>query len=420
MGTERALKFELKTLGATALKATTGAVLGEAPLESLCEFGVFSRIASRILLVVDRFVAADEAALVEQLSAFAFEDHLDMARSFAITAHLTRAPWDHTRFAAQRVKDIIVDRLRDLGRGRHDVDTRSPEIRYVFHWEKDQVTLSLDVTGAPLHKRGYRDRDALAPMRETLAAAVLAVGHADIRRPFHDVCCGSGTLAIEQAMRSLNRAPGRDRLLAAERWRFASGTFAGAARRARERAYDEEHPALTSEIRLSDWHANAVATAERQIEDAGLTEHLVVERADARDVRLSDERPVIIANLPFGERLGGDKHLQLVGFYRTLASRLADVQGARVLLFTAQQGAGALLGPPLNAASAKEPRDFRFFSGPLKTILYRWDLIDDEGRRVPTSNDAAPPEDDVDTAPLTLELDDESAVHAASSRRQQD
>ncbi len=385
-GTERALKFELKSMGATALKGTTGAVLGQAPLEQLTDFAIFSRIASRILLVLTRFEAADEDALVDQLSAYPFEEQLDAARSFAITAHLTRAPWDHTRFAAQRIKDIIVDRMRDLGKGRPDVDTRSPEIRYVFHWEKNAVTLSLDISGAPLHKRGYRDADALAPMRETLAAAVLAVGHADIHRPFHDVCCGSGTLAIEQAMRSLNRAPGRDRLLAAERWRFASGRFAGAARRSRERAYDEERKALTSEIRLSDWHANAVATAERQIEDAMLTDHLVVERADARDVNITDERPVVIANLPFGERLGGEKHLQLVGFYRTLAARLAELQGARVLLFTAQKGAGGLLGPPLNAASAKEPKDFRFFSGPLKTILYKWDLIDDEGRRVPVAD----------------------------------
>lgn len=382
-GTERALKFELKALGATALKGASGAVYGQAPVDQLCDFAIFSRIASRILLVLARFEAADEDALVDQLGDYPFEDQLEAARSFAITAHLTRAPWDHTRFAAQRVKDIIVDRMRDLGKERPDVDTRSPELRYVFHWEKTDVTLSLDVSGAPLHKRGYRDRDALAPMRETLAAAVLAVGHADIHRPFHDICCGSGTLAIEQAMRSLNRAPGRDRLLAAERWRFASGRFAGAARRAREKAYDEEKKELTSEIRLSDWHANAVATAERQIEDAMLSEHLVVERADARDVSISDERPVVIANLPFGERLGGEKHLQLVGFYRTLAQRLSTLQGARILLFTAQKGAGGLLGPPLNSASAKEPRDFRFFSGPLKTILYRWDLIDDEGRRLP-------------------------------------
>src|SRR5207248_3732193 len=115
---------------------------------------VFSRCASRVLLELAQFegvAGADD--LVERLSHVPYEERLDAKGTFAVDAHLAEVEWTHEHYAAQRVKDVVVDRLRALGRGRPDVDTRNPSLRFVLHWERTTATLSLDTSGDPLFMR---------------------------------------------------------------------------------------------------------------------------------------------------------------------------------------------------------------------------------------------------------------------------
>lgn len=367
-GCEQALKHELRALGIERSQALRGAVGYEAPVQALADVNVFSRVASRALWVLERFDADREAALVERLSEVRFEDYFEERTTFAVEAHLRDAPWDHTLFAAQRVKDVIVDRLRDHRGFRPNVDVKRPHVRFVLHWEKTSVTFSFDTSGAPLHKRGYRVEGGEAPMKENLAAAVLAMGHADVKRPFLDPFCGAGTLAIEQALRALRRAPGAERRFAIDRWKRAPVELKEALARARERAADEALTELPAPIELSDVDKEAVDRAREAVDRAGLAAHLLPRRADARTVEMPGERPVVVGNLPFGERLGGDDLRALRDLYREFGARMRTVDGARLLVFSAFDDAERALG------LGKPEKQWALYSGPLKTMLRRFEL----------------------------------------------
>jgi 23S rRNA G2445 N2-methylase RlmL len=374
-GTELAVEHELKALGAEDLKAGKGVVTARGPLALVARANVFSRCATRVLLQLERWEDVDAPEdLIERLARVPFEDRLDEKGTFAVDAHLRDCGWDNTHYAALRVKDAIVDRLRDLGRGRPDVDTRRPSLRFVLHWERRTATLSLDTSGDALHQRGYRRGvEGAAPMKETLAASILALGHADVERAFLDPACGTGTLAIEQAWRALGRAPGRDRRFGFERWSRRAPELDRALALARQEARDGEKSELPAEIRLSDWHKDAIEAAQACVEQAGLERLLVVERVDARRAPLptgARGAGIVCSNLPFGERLGGNR-LQLDGFYRTLGEHLASMPGLRVLLFTAHPGARTLLDLD---RKAHRVRHWKLKSGDLDAHLYRWDL----------------------------------------------
>ncbi|MGE0322625.1 MAG: class I SAM-dependent RNA methyltransferase [Polyangiaceae bacterium] len=366
-GTERALRFELEQLGASGVKGTgRGAVEFVADWKIAARILVESRIAHKLLWRLLRVEAPDERALVTALLDFPFEAHGGRNDSFAIDAHLHSCPWTHSLFAAQRVKDCLVDRFRDRGLERPSVDTKRPRLRYVFHWEGTQASLSLDLAGASLSRRGYRDPDAAAPMRETLAAAILALGHADVQRPFLDPCCGSGTLAIEQAWRALKRAPGLGRQFACEFWPQQQTDLAEALREVRGSAREQQLSQLPAPIELSDYHSGAVQSAELQVHAAGLDRFLSPRRLDARKLVSPGERPVVVSNLPFGERISGGNRLQLDGFYRTFGDRLRELPTGRAILFSGYPEAEALL-------DLGQPRRFSLMSGALSAKLLRYD-----------------------------------------------
>ena len=383
-GTEKALVHELVSLGVSDPNVVRGTVIIEAAEEDIgliARVNVFSRIASRVLLELTHFEATTPEELLEVLAAYPFEQRLDEKATIAVEAHLRDVPWSHSLYASQRVKDVICDRLRSLGRERPNVDLDRPSLRYVLHWDNGRASLSLDTTDEPLHRRGYRREGGIAPLKETLGAAILAIAHADTRRPFLDPCCGTGTLAIEQAMRALKRAPGATRRFGFERWRDRPRELDRALALSRTEARDVELQVLPAPIRLSDWHEQATDTARACITAAGLDEHLKVERVDACKQRLDDDQPVVCSNLPFGERLGGENRLQLEGFYRTLGARFAGAKGARIILLSGHPQALPLLG-------LGKPRRWSLHCGALPATLFRWDIDDGiDRRRHPAMND---------------------------------
>lgn len=365
-GTEKALKFELRNLGIGDARSTGhGAVTATAKLSDVPRLNRALRIAHRVLwrLVHVRVDTAEQ--LTDALTAFEYEQHLRADTTIAVEAHLHDVPWTHTHYAAQRVKDCVVDHMRARGLARPNVEPRDPDVRYVLHWQRGEASLYLDTSGQPLHRRGYRVDGATAPMRETLAAALLAIGHADVQRPFVDPVCGSGTLAIEQALRSLDRAPNAGRSFPWARWPFARDELAAADARALEELAERERSELRASVRASDFSLDALAVAKQQVAAAGVRDHVTLARAEARRAEIP-EGAVVVGNLPFGERLGRE-HLQLRGFYRGLGEHLAKHPGRRVLLFS---------GNPQTAewiALGRHKR-WRLMSGALEAHLYRWDL----------------------------------------------
>lgn len=371
-GTELCVQKEIEVLGATGVKAGRGVVRAEGPIDLIARANVFSRCASRVLLEIARFSGiASEEALSDALSRVPFEEKLDDKGTFAVEAHLREAALTHSHYAALKVKDAIVDRFRALRRARPDVDTQRPSLRYVLFWDRSEVILSLDTSGEPLHQRGYRRGvEGKAPMKETLAASLLAIAHADTSRPFLDPVCGTGTLVVEQVWRMLGRAPGRDRHFGFERWRDRPRELDRALAVARTEARDHEKSSLATPVHASDWHRDAIDAATQSFAQAGITHLVKLERVDARKAEMPGERPVVCGNLPFGERLGENK-MQLDGFYRTLGDRLRACAGARVILFTAHERARDLLDIEREAHTS---RRWELRSGDLFADLLRYDI----------------------------------------------
>jgi 23S rRNA G2445 N2-methylase RlmL len=372
-GTGLALAHELTALGARDVVDHGSVVEAHGDLGLVARANVFLRTASRVLLVLQRFrgVATPED-LVDALARVSYEDRLDGKGTFCIDVHLDGVPWTNSLYAAQRIKDVVVDRLRALGRGRPNVDTQRPHVRFVLSWRGTDAVLSVDTSGEPLHRRGYRAGvEGRAPLRETLAAAILALGHADVERPFLDPCCGTGTLVIEQAWRALRRAPGRDRRFGFERWSRRPPELDRALALARTEARDGERTTLPAPVHASDWHPEAIDAVTRCVANAGLADHVPIERVDARRADPPGDRPVLASNLPFGERLAPQR-LQLEGFYRTLGDRIVAIPGSRALLFSAAPDARWWLN--LDRRAVGRPRRWSLFAGDLPAQLHRWDL----------------------------------------------
>jgi putative N6-adenine-specific DNA methylase len=375
-GTEGALRRELATLRLKAVRGGRGGVSFEGPLEAGMRACLHSRTAMRVLLELARFPAASPEALYEGARAVDWEGWLTVRTTLAVEASVGSSAITHSGYAALKVKDAAVDALRAKLGARPDVDAKDPDVRIVLHLARDEATLSLDLAGAPLHRRGYRAVTTEAPLKETLAAAVLLLGGADPELPFVDPLAGSGTLAIEHALRARRVAPGLSRAFGFQRWPAYRGGPQSAWDRMKAEARDLALPRAPAPIVARDLHPKAVLAARRNVEAAGVAADVVVEQGDARDLVPRFATGTIAANPPYGERLMGgpaetsarDARVQakkLQGFYRGLAEMLARHSGWIALV---------LSGSPLleRAIPLRAEIDHRLWNGPLEVRLLKY------------------------------------------------
>jgi len=220
-GAEPLLAAELTELGAATPHPIRGGIAFQGPLELAYRACLWSRTASRVLLPLAEFAAADADALYAGVHDFPWEDHLAPDGTLSVEFSGGGPGIDHSHYGAQRVKDAIVDRFGGRYGRRPSVDARQPDLRIHARWRDGQVAIRLDLSGDSLHRRGYREATVIAPLRETLAAALLLKAGwpatAAVNGPLLDPLCGSGTLAIEAAWIAGDRAPG----LLREYWGFS-------------------------------------------------------------------------------------------------------------------------------------------------------------------------------------------------------
>ncbi len=381
-GTEGALRRELSTLRLRAVHGERGGVSFEGPLEAGMRACLHARTAMRVLLELGRFPAADPGALYEGARAIAWDEWLTPRTTIAVEASITSSAITHSGYAALKVKDAAVDAMRDRVGARPDVDAKDPDVRIVLHLARDEAGLSLDLAGEPLHRRGYRAAMTAAPLKETLAAAMLLLGGADVAAPFVDPMAGSGTIAIEQALRARRIAPGLSRAFGFQRWPGYRGALQSAWDRMKAEARAEILPRAPAPIVARDLHPKAVEAARRNAAAAGVDGDVRIEQGDARDLVADLERGTIAANPPYGERLMSGKgeratrpqgpardarlrDKKLLGFYRGLADMLARHHGWTVLLLSGN--------PLLERAIGLRPEiDHRLWNGPLEVHLLRF------------------------------------------------
>lgn len=297
-GLEGLCAEELRRLGLPEVKAENGRVCCKARPEDIPRVNLNLRTGERVLLVVGRYHAADFEALFEGAKALPWEDFIPREGAFPVKGHSLNSQL-HALPAIQSVlKKALAARLGQ----KYGMDTL-PETGALYQVQfslmHDEITLMLDTTGAGLHKRGYRAVGVVAPLRETLAAAVVLLSRYRGKDPFCDPFCGSGTIAIEAALIAKNRAPGLNRAFSAQRWKWLdSGLWLQAADEAMDKEYHGDY-----DIWGGDIDPKAVAIARDNAVKADVEDVVRFEVADA--TRFHRDAPVgrVVTNPPYGERI---------------------------------------------------------------------------------------------------------------------
>ncbi|MEQ1439363.1 bifunctional 23S rRNA (guanine(2069)-N(7))-methyltransferase RlmK/23S rRNA (guanine(2445)-N(2))-methyltransferase RlmL [Fontimonas sp. SYSU GA230001] len=348
-GVESLLGVELAGLGVTELRERTGGVAGRATLETAYRACLWSRVASRVLMPLRSFPIPDADALYAGARTQPWSELFDAGSSFAIEVAGRSPTLTHTHYAGLKVKDAIADHFRDTGRPRPNVDTERPDIRIHLHLDRENATLSLDLAGDSLHRRGYRREGVEAPLKENLAAAILVRAGwpalAAQGAPLFDPMCGSGTLLIEGAWIAADMAPG----LLRTRWGFERWLDHRPAvwKRLREEAQARRDAGLAAPapaIAGRDLDARALSAARQNVRQAGLEGRIALETGDALESHPVGDKPgLVVTNPPYGERLGDEA--ELIKLYSLLGVHLKQHFGGwRAAVFTSRPDLGQRMG----------------------------------------------------------------------------
>ena len=375
-GLEYLLADELLALGCARATATMAGANVEGSLLDAQRAVLWSRLASRILWPITEFECADEHALYAGAAAVAWTRHLSPSHTFAIDAHVSGSAITHARYAAQRVKDAIVDTLRASTGQRPDVDVEAPDVRVNLVVRKGRAMLSIDLSGGPMHRRGWRRVQGAAPLKETVAAAVLArAGWAQAYADGGDLMdpmCGSGTLLIEGALMAADVAPGLQRHgdVAPSRWRgFDLESWRALVDDAvsRERA---GRAALRQVFDGSDLDPQAIQAARENATAAGLRDAIrwevrdVGQLPESREDSATPARGLVACNPPYDARLAADP-----GLYRALGDALKrSVPGWRASLLCGDRELAFATG-------LRAKKSYQMFNGALECTLIVCDPV---------------------------------------------
>lgn len=373
-GLEELLAAELKSLQLEDVRVQRGGISFRGEIAAAYRACLWSRLANRILLTLTQFSADDDKGLYRGVQTINWAAHLDPHHTLAVSFTGVRAKISHSRFAEQRVKDAVVDQIRDRTGARPSVDTENPDLRIHIHMAVDAVTVAIDLAGESLHRRGYRLQGNIAPLKENLAAAMLLRANwpeiAAAGGSFIDPMCGSGTLLIEAAWLAGDTAPG---LL---RTRFGFHGWLGhdddAWKALIDEALERQERGLSQIPTLIgfDQDEQAIAATRAHLRRVGLAEQVRVEQEEIADTRPPEgaSRGLVATNPPYGERLA-DNH-ELVPLYLRLGQTLkSHFAGWRAIVLN---GAGCQLG-------LKPDKTWQLFNGPIECRLERFEIAANSG-----------------------------------------
>ncbi len=324
-GLETLLLEELKTLGASEVRETRAGVAFAGTLETGYRACLWSRLASRILLPLKDFTLNNTDELYAGVQTLSWDQHLSPEGTLAVDCSATGSIITHSHYGALKVKDAIVDQLRERHGLRPSVDTGNPDVRINLYVHDHRAVLSIDLSGDSLHRRGYRKQAGEAPLKENLAAAILLrAGWPEIANKggsLVDLMCGSGTLTIEAALMAADIAPGLSRLnFGFIKWRQHEQQLW---KDLLDEAEDRKESGLRQlpPIRGYDQDSQIIGVARTNIRNAELDKYVRVEtRALAACAPETTQPGLIVVNPPYGERLGTDS--ELPALYAELGAQL--------------------------------------------------------------------------------------------------
>ncbi|MCL2632741.1 MAG: bifunctional 23S rRNA (guanine(2069)-N(7))-methyltransferase RlmK/23S rRNA (guanine(2445)-N(2))-methyltransferase RlmL [Coriobacteriia bacterium] len=391
-GLENILAAELRLLGASRLRPLVNGVSLQAPLRIAYRACLWLRTASRVLLVIDRVQADDADSLYQGIRSIGWENHIGKGASFQINASGTNENLKNSQYVALRAKDAIADRLRDLRGERPEVDRSRPDVNINIGLRGNRARVAIDLSGEPLHRRGYRVPSSAitAPLRETLAAAMILAGDLDslakssIDAPSRlgfdtviDPLCGSGTIAIEAALLASDRAPG----LLRDYWGFSGWAkhqeelwmqILDEADERAEQGLQQLGSLPQPMIIASDIDPNAIQVATKSAKRAGVEKAIRFSQADLSDLSWDEHQPekrmLLATNPPYGQRMATGA--QLPALYSALAATVARFEGAATaVIISPDEMVETFLS---NTLMADPAASYQTMNGSIETAIKVW------------------------------------------------
>jgi len=363
-GLEPLLVTELAALGAKNPGAVAGGVAFGGDWATCYRANLWSRLASRVLWRVAEFDYRSEADVYDAARRPDWPRLFAVERSLRVNVSAQKSPLKSLDFATLRIKDAVCDRFRDALGSRPNVDRANPDVRVHAFLEAARGALYLDTSGEPLFKRGWRAGAGEAPLRENLAAGIVQLSGWRPGEPLLDPMCGGGTLLVEAAAMARGRAPGANRRFGFEKLKiFDSAMW----EREKRVSLNPPNPSKTLEIFGSDNDPRALGDARRNIAAAGVDRWVKLERADILERAAPAASGVMIANPPYGERIGSKD--ELAAFYPKLGTALKrNFADWRCHFFTAD-----LRLPKL--VRLQPARRVPLYNGALECRLYEFDIV---------------------------------------------
>jgi putative N6-adenine-specific DNA methylase len=359
-GLEDVLEKELRNLGAMDISKGVRMVSFTGDKGFMYKANMMLRTAIRILKPIHSFRARNEVDLYDGVFQMDWTQYLSVHDTLAVNATISSQYFNHSQYVALKTKDAIVDQMRKKHGRRPDVDTKHPDLRISIHINDQTVDVSLDTSGDPLYKRGYRDKTNIAPINEVLAAGIILLSNWDQRSTFIDPMCGSGTIAIEAAMIGANIAPNINRMeFGFEKWPdYDNQLFEDIQESCLKKMRE-----FDGKIIARDADGYTVEKAKENVKNANLQDFITVEKGDFfRDSQSA--QAFLLFNPPYDERL----EIDMEAFYKeigdTLKSRYA---GSTAWLITGNLEA-------LKHVGLKTSRRIKLYNGKLESRLVKYEL----------------------------------------------
>lgn len=358
-GLEAIAKRELMNLGYGDLKVENGKVTFGATEKDIPRTNLWLRTADRVLLKMGEFKALSFEELFNRTRELPWEEWIPEDGNFIVEGKSVDSKLYSISDCQRIVEKAIVEKLKT----KYDVEW-FPKTGSKYTVEvsllKDIAVLTIDTSGEGLHKRGYRDRAGDAPIKETLAAAMILLSYWNKDRVLLDPFCGSGTIPIEAAMIGRNIAPGLDRSFVSEQWPRVNKEYWSEARKEAFKAIDNE-----SELHIlgCDIDKRSILRARDNAANLGLEDDISFFIKDMRDVDLNNEYGVVISNPPYGERIGEKEEIQQL--YKDLGKKFRELDTWSVYIITSEEKFEQLYGK-------KADRRRKLYNGRIKVDYYQF------------------------------------------------
>lgn len=358
-GIESVVADEVKSLGYTDVQVENGRISYVGNEEAVCNSNLWLRCADRVYINLAEFTATSFEELFQQVKAIPWENILPDDAEFPVNAKSVKS----TLFSLSDIQSIskkaIVERMKEVYQKAWFTETGS-KFPITVAILKDRVTVMLDTSGVGLHKRGYREVGSRAPLKETLAAAMVKLSRWRGDRPLVDPFCGSGTIGIEAAMIGRNIAPGLGRKFVSETWDIIPSDLW---KQCKKEAYEAIDYDKDVRIYSYDIDRKMVSIASNNAEEAGVEDCITFATKDVRDFVTDEEYGYIIANPPYGERLGEAEEVDRL--YRDMGEIFKKLDTWSYYIITSLEKFEDVFGK-------KSTKNRKLYNGRIKCYLYQY------------------------------------------------